>query len=340
MERRFSVEFVFDKQLYHEFGYLYMKRRKFWAVFLWLTIATMVACVVNTAGGEYGVTVLLVIAVFYYFYWLFADRLVGWGTRRNMNKRTEALPRRLTFTEESIFSEYSEGSSTTFYGAIMDVMEGDDLFALYLSRASAIPVPKNAFREGSVDDFRAFITEKVGPVRRVKSSKRRLVLGILLGVAFVASMVGAAFLRDYLDTKLARYGDAPYSIQLPGEFEQYADEDYYFSAWCDGVYVYAFSETQEVLQSYGAYGLDTPMDYAENFAVIYGIEEPNYQTLGNSTVCMSYTENFDGETIYYCDAVVLSGDTFWLTEFYCLEEQSAEYAPQFLTWAATIRIDD
>lgn len=340
MERRFTAEFALDKQSYREYGYLATRRNKAWIVLLCCEIVLMALCVLGMFLGEGIRIAFLVFVVLYYFYWLLFDRYLGWIAYRNANKKACGRPIRRTFTEEAIFSESFEGSGSTFYGAVMDVMESDGLFALYLSKNSAILVPKDALQEGSVDDFRAFISEKVGPVRRVKSSKRRLVLGIVLGVAFVASMVGAALLRDYLDTKPVRYGDAPYSIQLPGEFEQYEDENYHFSAWCDGVYVYAFSETQEVLRSYGAYGLDTPMDYAEDLTMIYGIEEPDYQTLENGTVCMTYTEDYEGETIYYCDAVVLSGDTFWFTEFYCLEEQSAEYAPQFLTWAATIQIDD
>lgn len=340
MERRFTAEYALDKRIYREFGYLTTRRSKAWVVLLCCEIILMALCVFGELLGERIRIAFLVFVVLYYFYWLFLDRYLGWISYRNANKKACGRPIRRTFTEEVIFSESFEGSSSTFYGALMDVMESDGLFALYLNKNSAILVPKAALQEGSVDDFRAFITEKVGPVRRVKSSKRRLVLGILLGVAFVASMVGAAFLRDYLDTKLTTYSVAPYSVQLPGEFEQYEDEDYHFTAWCDGVYVYAFSETQEDLRSYGAYGLDTAMDYAEDLTMIYGIEDPEYQTLENGAVCMIYTEDYEGETVHYCDAVVLSGDTFWFTEFYCMGEQSAEYAPQFLTWAATIQIDD
>lgn len=337
MQRKFTMDFTLTKQHHREFGYLHTKRSKVWTVILVLMIILMILCVVGAYLRIAQMIVLLPLTVFYYFYWLLNDRYCGWFSYQRRNKKSDGLPAHVTFTEEGVHSDTSLGNGTTFYSAISDVMESEGLFALYISKGSAVLIPKNAFSEGTVEDFRAFLAEKVGAVRYVKPPKRRRLLGILLGVVFTVAMIGAVLLRGYLDNRLMDYSSDPYSIRLPAKFTQ-TEDGHDFSAYADGVYVYAYSESQEELHSYGIYGLDTVMDYAEDFVTYYNLEEPEFQTLENGTVCVTYTTEFDDAMVYYCDAIVLSDGRFWVTEFYCMESQKEEYADRFLTWATTIQI--
>lgn len=338
MEQRFSVEVALDKKIYREFGYLHMKRSKAWAAILGCDIVLMVFCVM-IALFDFELRVFwIVMTMLFYFYWLFSDLYCGSISYRSANKKTRGTPTHLTFTEDGLASESALGSGKNSYAAFMDVIESDSLFAVYLSKASAILVPKDGFTEGTVDAFRDFIAEKIGPVRRVKPSKRRRLLGILLGVCFVAAMIGATLLRGYWDARLTAFGKEPYSICLPAAFEPFEIADYHFTAESDEVYVYVSSESQEELHSYGIYDLDTVTDYAEDLVISFHIDDPTFETLENGTVCMTYIKDFDDVSIFYCDAIIQSGDTFWLTEFYCDTAQRDEYAPQFLNWAATIQI--
>lgn len=338
MEQRFSVEVALDKKLYREFGYLHMKRSKAWAVILGCDIFLMVFCVIS-ALFDFELRVFwIVMTMLFYFYWLFSDLFCGSVSYHSANKNTRGTPMHLTFTEEGLASESALGSGTNSYAAFLDVTEGDNLFAVYLSKASAILVPKDGFTEGTVDAFRDFIADKIGPVRRVKPLKRRRLLGLLLGVCFVAAMIGATLLRGYWDARLMPYGKAPYSISLPAAFEAFEDADYPFTALSDEVYVYVSSASREEMRSYGIYGIDTIEDYVEELVISYHIDDPSFETLENGTLCMTYTKDYDDITIYYCDALIQSGDTFWLTEFYCDAAQRDEYAPQFFQWAETIQI--
>ncbi len=336
MERRFTADFTLNKQYYREFGYLHTRRSKAWTVILVCVIIMMIACVIGAYFRDPQVIVLLIGAVFYYLYWLLNDRYCGWLSYRRRNKRNDETPIHAVLTEEGVHTDTATGNGTTFYNAIIDVMESESLFALYISKSSAVLLPKDALCEGTVEDFRAFLTEKVGTVHYVKPPKRRRLLGILLGVVFAAAMIGAVLLHSYLDNRLVDYRNGSYSIRLPSKFTQ-TEDGYDFSAYTDSVYIYTYSESQEELHSYGIYGLDTVTDYAEDF-VTYYMEEPEFRTLENGAVCVTYTTEFDDITAYYCDAIVLSDGRFWVTEFSCMESQKEEYAERFLTWAATIQI--
>ena len=338
MEQQFTVELTMNKKHHREFGYLHINRRKSWIIRFVLIILLMLLLICTALFTAHINKFLLFSTVLYYFYWLFADLYYGSLSYHNANKKAHNIPVRLTFTEDYFISESDISSGTSRYDGFLDVMEGPNIFALYVSRASAVVVPKDCFTEGTVDDFREFLTRKIGPVRRVQPSGKQRIWGSVLGVAFVLAMVGSLFLNKAWNSRLVRYDRTPYHICLPAYFEVYEDENYHFTAYSDEVTVYTYSESQKDLHSYGIYNIETLEDYVDNFVYDYSIVDYTTTTLENGTICLTYTEEYNDFSYFYCDAITKSGDTFWITEFYCAGSEKDEYEPQFLKWAKTIEI--
>lgn len=338
MEQQFSVDYSLDKKLLHEFGYIHLKRSKSWAVILGCAIALMLLCIWGALFQGSVEVYMLLPTLFFYFFWLFADYYCSSFSYRNANKKMHGITSRLTFTEERLISESSLSNGSIAYTGFLDVFESDSLFVIYFSKASAILVPKSNFTEGTVDGFRAFIAQKIGPVLHIPRPTRRRILGIVLGVCFVLGMVGSLCLNRYWANRSVPFESGPYSICLPASFESNELEDYAFFASTDEVYVYTYTETKQELRSYGLYGLNTLEDYVDSYISDYEIKDYSCDTLENGAICLTYRMDFDDTPLYYCDTLMKSGDTFWVTEFYCLVSAQDKYAPLFHDWASSIQI--
>lgn len=341
MEQQFSVEYTGSRKLYNEFGYIHVKRQKAWAVMLICVIVLMVLAVVRVVfDGKLHVTTLIPTVIFY-FMWLFSDYYTGAISYSAANKATRGDPVRLVFSENEMTSETRTSSSKIAYPSFIDGFESDNLFALYNSKLTAFIVPKAGFTEGTVDDFRAFISEKIGTVRRVQRSKRRRILGIVLGVCFVLAMVGGFFAYRWWNNRLVTFESEPYSIRLPAYFHQGKEEGYPFVANTKDVYISVASTSKQELPDKGLTGIETLADYTEYFESVFDVNSGEKRTLENGTVCYTYTVDWgNDETYYYCDAFSESDDAFWVTEFYCYTTTQEKYAPLFYEWAGTIQIAD
>ena len=161
MEPLFSVDYSPSKKLYHEFGNIHAKRSKAWIVMLVCIILLMILTVIRAVTEGRIELVSLIPTVLFYFMWLFSDLYVGTLSYNSTNKTVRSEGGRMFFTEDEQISEASTGTSKVSYAAFPDAYESDGLFALYTSKTSAILVPKAGFTQGTVDDFRDFITRKI-----------------------------------------------------------------------------------------------------------------------------------------------------------------------------------
>ncbi len=341
MEQHFSVEYTGSRKLYNEFGYIHVKRQKAWAVMLICVIVLMILAVLRAVlYGQIDFTILIPTTIFYIM-WLIADYYTGAISYGAANKATRGNPVHLVFSENELTSETSTSSSKIAYPSFLDGFESDNLFALYNSKLTAILVPKAGFTEGTADDFRDFISQKIGPIRRVQRSKRRRILGIVLGVCFVLAMVGGVFANRWWNNRLVTFESAPYSIRLPAAFTEEHEEGYPLTARTDDVYLSVASTTKQELADNGLTGIETLADYTEFFESVFDVSIGEKRTLENGAVCYAYKIDWENDaSYYYCDAFSESDDAFWVTEFYCYTTTQEKYAPLFYEWASTIQIAD
>lgn len=341
MEQQFTVDYSASRKLYNEYGYIHVKRQKAWGVMLICVILLMVLAVIRVVfDGKIDLTILIPTVIFYVM-WLFADYYTGALSYGAANKATRGNPVHMVFSENELTSEASTYSSKIAYPSFLDGFESDNLFALYNSKLTAFLVPKDGFTEGTADGFREFISQKIGPIRRVQRSTKRRVLGVVLGVCFVLAMVGGFFAYRWWNNRLVTFESEPYSIRLPAYFHQGKEEGYPFVANTKDVYISVASTSKQDLLDKGLTGIETLADYTAFFESVFDVSFSEKRTLENGDVCYTFTVDWENdEGCYYCDAFTESGDAFWVTEFYCDKTLEGKYASLFFEWAETVQIAD
>ena len=91
---------------------------------------------------------------------LFEDRLNGWVGRRSLLPGMEHAD--TTFMEDSYVLKTSVTESKFSFSQILAVAETKRYFVFALSKNQAQTFDKERMSGGSLDDFRAFLTEKTG----------------------------------------------------------------------------------------------------------------------------------------------------------------------------------
>ena len=98
---------------------------------------------------------------------LFEDRLNGWVGRRSLLPGMEHAS--TTFLEDCYILRTSVTESKFSYTQILAIAETQRYFVLALSKNQAQTFDKESMGGGSVENFRAFLTEKTGmPIQLVK----------------------------------------------------------------------------------------------------------------------------------------------------------------------------
>lgn len=89
---------------------------------------------------------------------LFEDKLNGYIARKRMLPGMEKSI--VTFQEESYLSETAVGKTEFYYNNINTIAETDEYFVLIFNQNHAQIYDKNGLKEGTIEDFRDFITQK------------------------------------------------------------------------------------------------------------------------------------------------------------------------------------
>jgi len=115
-------------------------------------------------GEAFVITVNLVVTwiavVVMVFTLLFEDRINGYIARRRMLPGMDKSI--VTFKEESYLSETAVGKTEFYYNNIHTLVESDDYFVFIFNQSHAQIYDKKGLKEGSLEGFRNFITEKTG----------------------------------------------------------------------------------------------------------------------------------------------------------------------------------
>ena len=91
---------------------------------------------------------------------LFEDKINGYIARKRMLTGMEKSI--VTFKEESYLSETAVGKTEFYYNNIHTLAESDEYFVFIFNQNHAQIYDKNGLKEGSLEEFKKFITEKTG----------------------------------------------------------------------------------------------------------------------------------------------------------------------------------
>ena len=91
---------------------------------------------------------------------LFEDKINGYIARKRMLTGMEKSI--VTFKEESYLSETAVGKTEFYYNNIHTLAESDEYFVFIFNQNHAQIYDKSGLKEGSLEEFKKFITEKTG----------------------------------------------------------------------------------------------------------------------------------------------------------------------------------
>lgn len=143
-------------------------------IFGWLMILLILLLTVPTKGEPlvvegrtiitWGAGVMILVAL------LFEDKLNAWFARKRMMAGTNRAVS--VFNEESYCSETGAGKTQWRYDAIQKIAEDKNYFVFVFDKRYAQVYDKRTLTGGSVEEFRAFISQKTGEeVQRIRKHK-------------------------------------------------------------------------------------------------------------------------------------------------------------------------
>lgn len=335
-EPHFAASFLPTKQIFMDFARLHARKSRMAVCYL---VIGLIFCL-----GYMGLTLflgpswlyLLAGGAVWILAWLFMGEFLGLRNWRANKKAGRDIPVSFVFGREGMTGRNALAESRIRYSALTDVREGDWIFALYVGRNQAQLLPKGAFTEGTADEFRAFLSEKIEkPIRRYRT-KSRIALKILLFVLSFALLAGLSFLPVApLRTSMVTCYAPNYSIRLPSDFEVGSDPEYDFFASSYDSGVYAYRITRQELRNYMGRDM-TLQEYAALLAYYAGVKEGETHMATDGSCRMTYTMVIEGTDYFFYDVISQGEDAYWETTFVCYREDQSAYEGRFAQWADSI----
>lgn len=134
--------------------------------------------------------------------------------------------------------------------------------------------------------------------------------------------------------------DAGISITMEkGFYEKTLVGQTYYLESTDVIFT-ALKEEFSIFDSYG-YSPDTMSlnDYADLVKQVNELSTDTIFDEARNLTYFTYEKTVTGRDFYYLAVVTKGSDAFWLCQFACLREDSANYTNQFLDWATTIQVN-
>ena len=345
MEPRFEVTLIPDRKICHEFGAITARKNAATWVLLGCSLVVLLVlyplCMVFDGGSA--CQSLWAVGLMSFYIWL----LLGWGNGRNVYRtlctQLQGMPVTYAFGPNEVYVTSKPENSCVRYDSFVQILETPRLFALYISQNTAHLIPKQALQTGTPEEFRAYREEVTGkPVRQVRgkrSTGATWLLGIGMAILAIAISVGATSAQEERQNRLTTFTQDPYSISLPAGFRKTTQEDAALAAEAEDAYVCVRQQEAEPLcEAWGVSELSAKDLALKLQELAPGIQEVELHELDNGAVCLTYLNESDDIMFFYCEAIVKSEDTFWVTELICKAEDQFIYRSQFLDWAETITI--
>ena len=340
MEHRFINSHAFTPDLFDRFAAAFDGRKKlsmrFWIFALVFLVMAVVFCALWIFTDTiFWVFLCLAMYAVYAILACIYPRRLSKTTFGALNPRLRYTNIELTFDDDFFYVRTALTAESLSYASIMDAAETDDIFLLFLSKNSALSLPKETFSLGRADEFSQFITQKCGiAVPYSKKRKKLIIPAILAVIAVFILLIGATIAKKYIPrTYSDPYG---FSITLPSTFTQYNEYDFYAH---DGT---AYVENYYYDMS-GYDGIDSPKDF---IALLVSdkqegsdIKVMSYPHVRDDLACVAYTYEYGGKEYYAWDIVCDNGDGFYsLTSFWVDYYYLDLYKTEFVKWAESIRV--
>lgn len=323
MEARFIVVQKITKALCRGLAATQRKRFSVYFIFgLLLLILGGTLCVLGEA--DFGV-LGLVLGCLFLLLGIFGTELSGLAAYNSMNPHVLADGARYAFFDDRFESSTSIEFSRMRYEAILQIVETDEAFYLYITKVSALSVEKAGFKVGSVDAFRAFLTEKTGlrvTRRRYKTCTKNKVIAVIAVVAVLASGLTAYGVRSaYLRRQPKVFSVGELSVTLTGGFTE--------SRYEEDNWVYLYSEKGGI----AVYLYDEPLPFSAGDGEPFCTDAEAYATYryrqyreddyysGNAELfrradgIYRLTHTYDNDDWICCEIIGQSGDCLWVAEF-------------------------
>lgn len=344
MEPLFEVVARREKEHYRALTDYSLKKQKNGVILLVFSLLIAVCALCNALLMQPGtmVGVLLTCGFISLLYGLQPRSLAkaSWDAR---NPLLDGAPVTFRFDDTYFYDNHPLTASTADYRTLMDVVETEEYFLLYISKASAYILPKAAFTKGTPEAFRTFIAQKLGrPVTAFSQKKehgRRLRWALL--VPLLALVLSVALLLvgnvNHVITVTSENGNEVLSMEVPlyltwedknavGATELYSEEVAVVVWHYDTAYLTETLQGEELTpQAY--------MDYLYSTGYIEG--DNDWQTDSNGNY---YLSNYYQE-YYYLTCLYWTDNACFLVEFSCLEENTLTYAHQFEEWRESITVE-
>ena len=163
--------------------------------------------------------ILVSVLVLLFIYRNYGKR-IGKNLFAALNPRVQFGVLEFSFDDDYFYMRSPVLAVTYTYQSIMEIVETDEMFLLFISKNSTVEIPKNSFSVGNADDFRAFISQKTGlPVTPIKKGKNPFVFAMVAAAAVFVLMIASSIVRPMLPATYTDFIDGSYfSISLPGSF--------------------------------------------------------------------------------------------------------------------------
>ncbi len=351
MEPRFEITFLADKGLFQEYGELHISKIRSSILYLIMGFVCLVC-----AGALFFQSVIspdpldspsfffLFMGLFFVIYGLFYGKFLGSVMFKNGDRTFAGQPMVYRFDDGYFYALSRLQTSTIRYEAIMEVVESEKIFAMYVGQGAALLMPKDGFTLGSADQFREFIAARTGkPVRFISVKKRvyyRIAGLIAAGLIVVADVAGPILYAGYLRNAPSTLTVGNYAITVTGGFYRNEESDYDLEIyWEEGIGLLACYYSQEDMEYFCGKQNSTEEYLKEFVQTVQSVERPEYGTLPNGTTYSAhYWSDEEGNEYFYVNCLYEDGERggYWLTEVYCLRESREQYEERFMTWANSV----
>lgn len=170
MEKLFEIETPYTYETYKELNEFHFSSRKRGnKIFLIMLSIIIVLCgILLIFLKSYPMGIVYTILGIFFLVWAYVAPKIATKVMSKSDKMLDNLINTDTFYDEYFENTNEQSNAKIFYNQLYDAYEAKDYFYLYVNRRSAYIISKNGFKEGTSENFREFLQEKLKERFKIK----------------------------------------------------------------------------------------------------------------------------------------------------------------------------